>query len=105
MYSVLNYGELNEHVDIFPASVDVCAHKLKKITTARGENIPVGFKKCVITGAQRHMAHSDCAPDGIGILPRLNSVLNVASLIMRSIIDTVLSEDDSVRSSFTLMQA
>lgn len=97
---VMDFRELNTHVDAFTASADVCADKLRE-WRQQGTNVAViDLRRAYL---QVHV-HESLWPFQTVIfrgqrycLTRLGFGLNVAPSIMKAVLAKVLSQDDAIR--------
>ncbi|KAK4319771.1 hypothetical protein Pmani_009323 [Petrolisthes manimaculis] len=97
---VLDFRELNTHIDTFTADSDVCADKLRE-WRKQGINLSmVDLKKAYL---QTHI-HESLWPYQTVVykgcrycLTRLGFGLNVAPLIMKTVLNSVLSQDLEVK--------
>ena len=97
---VLDYRELNAHVDAFTAHADICAQKLREWRREGSEVSVLDLRKAYL---QVHV-HKSLWPfqtvliDGRRYcLTRMGFGLNVAPSVMRAIVDAVLSKDEHIR--------
>jgi len=99
---VMDYRELNEHVDAFTASADVCAHKLRDWRQQGSDVSVLDLRRAYL---QVHIEKSLWPFQTVEIkgkrycLTRLGFGLNVAPLIMRSIVNTVVAQDERVKTA------
>lgn len=97
---VLDFRELNSYIDTFTADADVCADKMRE-WRRKGTNVSiVDLKKAYL---QIHI-HESLWPYQTVMykgrrycLTRLGFGLNVAPLVMKAVLNSVLSQDPDVR--------
>jgi len=97
---VMDYRELNKHVDAFTANADVCAAKLRE-WRQQGSNVALlDLKRAYL---QIHVHESLWAFQTVIVkgkrycLTRLGFGLNVAPLIMKAIVNAVLTQEEPMR--------
>ena len=97
---VLDYRELNAHVDAFTAHADICAQKLREWRREGDEVSVLDLRKAYL----QIRVHRSLWPYQTVLirgrrycLTRMGFGLNVAPSIMRTIVDAVLSRDDRTR--------
>ena len=97
---VLDYRELNEHVDAFTARADVCAQKLREWRRAGSNVSMLDLRKAYL---QIHVHRSLWPYQTVLIsgrrycLTRMGFGLNVAPSIMQTIVDAILAKDECIQ--------
>ena len=100
VHPVMDYCELNEHVDRYMAGADVCAHKLREWRWQGLDVVVLDLRQAYL---QIHIERSLCPFQSVEIkgtrycLARLGFGLNVASNIMTAIMNAVRAQDENVQ--------
>ena len=97
---VLDFRELNEHIEPFTANADVCAEKMR-LWRKQGSNVAlVDLTKAYLQIAmdKELWPFQTVVHDGRRLcLTRLGYGLNVAPVIMRAVLEAILKQDPVVR--------
>ena len=96
---VMDFQQLNCHVDVFTANADVCAAKLRKWQQKSSNVSLLDLKRAYLqVRVQKTLwPFQTVKIGGQGYsVTRLGFGLNVAPLIMKAIVSTVLSQDEAV---------
>lgn len=99
---IFDFRELNQHVDVFSGKSDVCSDKLRSWRQKGQQCALIDLKDAYL---QLHISRDLWAyqtvrhRDKLWCLTRLGFGLNVAPMIMTSILNTVLAKDEAIRAA------
>ena len=95
---VMDYRELNEHVNMFMGNADVCVAKLRELCKKGANVLLLDLRRVYLQFSIDKSLWPYQTKGQKYHLKQLGFGLNMASLIVRSIVDTVMFQDQTIKS-------